>query len=65
MKHNLLKRGYTKGCINDAISRASNVPKEVSSIQRGEGGKGGRADPLKGFYSITFEKDKILKPNFG
>ena len=29
------------------------------------GGGGGRADPSKGFSSITFDRDKILKPNFG
>ena len=30
MKQHLLKRGDTKGCINDAINKASNVPREAS-----------------------------------
>ena len=30
MKQHLLKRGYTKGCINDAINKASKVPREAS-----------------------------------
>ena len=30
MKQHLLKRGYTKGSINDAINKASKVPREAS-----------------------------------
>ena len=30
MTQHLLKRGYTKGCINDAINKASKVPREAS-----------------------------------
>ena len=30
VKQHLLKRGYTKGCINDAINEASKVPREAS-----------------------------------
>ena len=30
MKQHLLNRGYTKGCINDAINKASTVTREDS-----------------------------------
>ena len=34
MKQHLLKRGYTKGCINDAINKASQVPRREAIMEK-------------------------------
>ena len=39
MKQHLLKRGYTKGCINDAINKASQVPRREAIMEKLEQNK--------------------------
>ena len=39
MKQHLLKRGYTKGCINDAINKASQVPRREAMMEKLEQNK--------------------------
>ena len=55
MKQHLLKRGYTKGCINDATNKASQVPRREAIMEKLEQNKLDRVP-----FVITYN---LLLPN--
>ena len=61
MKQHLLKRGYTKGCINDAINKASKVPREASLKENHDQQKLDRVPFVNTYNSLLPNLPKLLK----